>query len=72
MTREELIEAIVEVFDDTYSAGVFGRGDIQLKKKKSASDLIRLARKLKATRKVPSSLFGPTMMKINRGYRGAG
>lgn len=47
MTREELIETILEVFDDTYSAGVFGKEKQNLKQAK----LVHLARQLKKHRK---------------------
>jgi len=67
MTREELIKTIMEVFDDTY-----GKTILQVQgttKKRNASDLIRLARKLKAQRRVPSSVFSHMPMKINRSWR---
>lgn len=59
MTREDLIEGILEVFDDTYGKALL-QGP---KKKRTAAELIRLARKLKASRRVPSSLFGPSSTK---------
>ena len=42
--RERLIEAIIEVFDDRYSASVFSKD----RRKKQQGALLRKARKLKA------------------------
>lgn len=59
MTREELINGIIEVFDDTY-----GKAITRSAKEQSGKEIIHHARKLKA-------LKGPTKKEYVRMQRGA-